>query len=132
MAKTNGGVSKGTWITFTPLNAVTATTTSSAIPIAGAKKITWFFTRADHSAGSSAFKTSISLDGTTFVDFNGLIQDQTNTNAQTKVRATTITLSSDTTVVASMDLDHHAAVEMKVTVTETTDGTHTAKCYLEF
>jgi hypothetical protein len=114
------------------LAAVTATTTSDAFNIENATRITLFLTRANHSAGSSAFKVQVahSIDGT-FTDFNGLIQDSTNTNAQTKVRATTITLASDTTVIASMDLEHHNFRFARVVVTETTDGTHTATVLVE-
>lgn len=115
----------------TPLSAVTATTTSHEIDILGAKRVTFAFTRADHSSGSSAFKVQVSLDGATFVDFNGLIEDLTNTNAQDSVRATTITLSADGTKVASMDLERHCVRKMKVVVTETTDGTHSCKAVVE-
>ena len=34
-------------------------------PIQGAKKITWYFTRANHSSGSTAFTVDISHDGST-------------------------------------------------------------------
>ena len=126
MTKLNGALAIGTWNLYTPLNAVTATTTSFVMDIAGAKRISLAFTRADHSAGSSAFKVQVSVDGTTFVDFQGLVQDLENTNAQTKTRVTTITLSSDTTVMASMDLEHQIYKAMKVVGTETTDGTMSA------
>lgn len=117
---------------LTPLNGVTATTTSEVINIENARRITLLLTRANHSSGSSAFKVQVAFDKAgTFVDFNGLIQDSTNTNAQTKVRATTITLASDTSVVASMDLAHHNFKFARVVVTETTDGTHTAKMLIE-
>ncbi len=115
-----------------PLNAVTATTTSEAIEVLGARRISLALTRADHSSGSSAFKVQVTIDdGETWVDFNGLVQDITNTNEQNKTRATTITLSSNTTVLASMDLQHHHVQKMRVVVTETTDGTHTAKVLIE-
>ena len=119
--------------TTTPLNAVTATTTSVAISMEGVRKASLLLTRADHSSGSSAFKVQVSIDGgTTYVDFNSLIQDLTNTNAQDVVRATTITLSSNTSVLASVDLQRVAITHMKVVVTETTDGTHTAVLSREY
>lgn len=119
------------YIHKTLFSAVTETTTSEPVDILGAKRITLELKRANHSAGSSAFKVQVSIDGTNFTDFNGLIQDQANTNAQTKVRVTTITLSSDSTVYASMDLTHHNFNAMRVVVTETTDGAHTAKALIE-
>lgn len=132
MTKKNGGVAKGTWQCLTPISAATATTTSSEIPIAGAKRITWFFTRANHSSGSTAFDVDVSLDGTTYVDFNKLISNATNTNAQTLTRVASVTLSSNTSTAVSMDLDHDVFYSMKVTATETTDGTHTAACIIEY
>lgn len=116
---------------ITVLNAVTATTTSSAQNISGAKKVTFFFKRENHSAGSSAFKVSGSIDGTNFVDLNSLIEDLTNTNVQDYTRVTTVTLSADGTKVASLDLTHLCLESIKVTVTETSDGTHTATMLIE-
>lgn len=132
MAGTSGAIEKGTYRLLTPINAVTETTTSDVVNIAGAEKVTFAFTRADHGSGSSAFKVQVSVDGENFFDFNSLIEDQTNTNAQTKERATTITLSADGTTIASMDLEHHHFLEMKVVATETTDGTHTAKALIQY
>ena len=116
---------------ITVLDAVTATKTSSAQNISGAKKVTFFFKRANHSAGSSAFKVSGSIDGTNFVDLNSLIEDLTNTNVQDYTRVTTVTLSADGTKVASLDLTHLCLESIKVTVTETSDGTHTATMLIE-
>jgi len=132
MAKINGAVAIGTWSIHTPLNAVTATTTSSVLDIAGATRISLAFTRADHSSGSSAFKVQVSVDGTTFVDFNKLITNTENAIAEGEVRVTTITLSANGTTVASMDLDKSIYKAMKVVVTETTDGTHTAKALISY
>lgn len=114
------------------LDAVTATTISSNINIEGATRITLMFTRANHSSGSSAFDVDVSVDGVTFVDFNKLISNVTNTNAQNLTRVGSVTLSSNTTEVYTMDLGQDVYKYMRVTVTETTDGTHTAKaliCY---
>lgn len=132
MAKLNGAIAQGTWSIHTPINAVTATTTSSAINIAGAKRISLAFTRADHSAGSTDFNVEVSVDGTIFIDFNKLITNVANTNGQTEVRVTTITLSSNTTEFVTMDLDKSVYKAMKVVATETTDGTHTAKALITY
>lgn len=130
--KQAGGVSPGTFRVYTPLNAVTATTTSNEIPISGAKKVTLALTRANHGSGSSAFKVQVSVDGSTYVDYNGLMEDLTNTNAQDVTRVTTITLSANGTTMARLDLSSMGFLGMKVVVTETTDGTHTAKALVEF
>jgi len=116
---------------ITVLDAVTATTTSSAQVVSGAKKITFFFTRANHSAGSSTFKVSGSIDGTTFVDLNSLIEDLTNTNAQNYTRTATVALSANGTKVAGLDLTHLGYEAIKVTVTEGVDGTHSCSMLIE-
>ena len=116
---------------ITALNAVTATTTSEAIAVSGAKKITLAFTRANHSAGSSAFSVLGTVDGETYVTLNKLVTNVTNTNAQDVVRAASVTLSSNTTEIAHLDIGSLALLAIKVKVTETTDGTHTAKVLIE-
>jgi hypothetical protein len=113
------------------LAAVTQTTTSESVNVETASRITLAFTRANHSAGSSAFKIQVSVDVSTYVDFNSLIRDQNDTNAESEARVTTITLSSDTTVIASMDMEYHNFKWIRAVVTETTDGTHTAVALIE-
>lgn len=130
--KLSGGVQKATYVVRTLLDGVTATTTSAAVPSAGANRATFALTRADHSAGSSAFKIQGTVDGTTWVDLNSLMEDLTNTNAQNHTRVTTITLAADGTTFASLDLEHATYLGLRVVVTETTDGTHTAKVLLEY
>jgi len=118
--------------TIVALNAVTATTTSAAIPLKGVRKATLFLTRAAHSAGNTAFTVTVSGDDTTYVGYNKLVTNVTNTNSQTPIRVATVTLSSNTTETVSMDLALDALSSMKVVATETTDGTHTAKVVLEY
>jgi len=132
MAKLNGAVALGTWNIHTLLNAVTATTTSFILDIAGASRISLLLTRADHSSGTSAFKVQVSVDGVTFVDFNKLITNKNTTNAQTEIRVTTVTLVADGSSVVSMDLDKSVYKAMRVVCTETTDGTHTAKALVSY
>lgn len=124
-------ITKGTYNISTPINAVTATTTSEEIVIAGAKKVSLMFTRANHSAGSSTFTVEVSLDGTTYVAYNKLISNVTNTNAQTLTRVASVALASNTSSTVSMDLENDAFYSMKITATEATDGTHTAQCLIE-
>lgn len=127
----NGAITPDTYNVLTPLNAVIATTTSEEIVIAGAKKVSLMFTRANHAAGSSTFTVEVSLDGTTYVAYNKLISNVTNTNAQTKTRVASVALASNTSSLVSMDLENDAFYSMKITVTEVTDGTHTAQCLIE-
>lgn len=105
------------------IDGATATTTSSAINVEGASKVTMLCTRADHSAGATAFSATGSLDGTTFFALP-LVEQAATTNAQTITRTTSKSLSSNTSVWLSVDMEYLALKEIKVTATETTDGTH--------
>lgn len=113
------------------IDAVTATTVSEPINIENAEKISLIFTRANHSAGSSAFSVEVSLDGITYVAFNKLITNVTNTNAQTKTRVASVSLASNTSSIVAMDLENDIFRWMRITATETTDGTHTAKALIQ-
>lgn len=116
----------------TPLDGVTATTTSSALPMDNVTKATWVFTRADHSSGSTAFTVEVSADNSTWIGYNKLISNATNTNSQTLIRTAGPTLSSNTSETVTMDLEHDTFAYVRVTATETTDGTHTAKLIRQY
>jgi hypothetical protein len=114
------------------LNGVTATTTSSAIDVRGAKKVTLFLKRADHTSGSTAFSVTGSIDGVNYVTSNMIIDNLTNTNAQHYTRVASKALSANSTVVVGLDVSKIPFRYIKVTATETTDGTHTASALVEF
>ena len=114
---------------ITALDAVTETTTSGAINVKYAKKVVLLLTRADHSAGTSTFTVSGSVDdGTTYVPLNILRDNATGvlTLVANKV------LSANGTALVSVDLEGTGMAfdYIKVTVTEGTDGTHSAKVYI--
>lgn len=139
MAKLNGTIARGTWQLYTPLNAVTATTNSVSIPVAGAKRIACQFTRANHSSGSSAFKVQFSFDDTVWVDYNMLVQNLardagTGTAGEDigTTAVTTVTLASNTTEMWFVDTQFLVAPYMRVVVTETTDGVHTCQVVVEY
>lgn len=117
---------------ITALSAVTDTATSEAIDVKYAEKITLLLTRANHSAGSSAFTVTGSVDGTTYVALNTLIDNVTNTNVQTLTRIDTKTLSADGSALVALDLEQFGYSFIKVTVTEATDGTHSAVVLVEY
>lgn len=119
--------SKGTILEVTLLNAVTATTNGPAIGVRGADRITVEFTRADHSAGSSAFKVQGSIDsGTTWHDLDIIAHDGSRTRAQSD------TLSANGSAVHDVDVSTGVFTHIRGVVTETTDGTHTAKAIIKF
>lgn len=128
----SGAITPYTFRVITCIDAVTATTEATAIVIAGAKKITFFITRSNHSAGSTLFDVDVSLDGTTYIDFNQLVTNAVNAISEGLVRVANVSLASNTTVAVSMDLSQHSFYTMKPKVTETTDGTHTVKALIEY
>ncbi len=118
---------------ITALNAVTATTTSQAIDITGAEKVTFAFTRAANAGGTSTFSVTGSVDGTTFVTLNNIITNVTNANSEDLTRVASVAIANtNATVVAFLDMEYMTLKEIKVTVTETSDGTHTAKVLVEY
>ena len=121
--------------TITALNAVTATTTSDKFYVGDASKITLLLRRADHTSGSSAFTIKASLDevGTVTPDMTALnlwIDNVTNTNAQNLTRVNEKTLSANGDAFLFLDPAIHINW-LEITVTETTDGTHSAFIILQ-
>lgn len=121
------------------INAVTATTVGEQISIQDAERVSFVFKRSNHSSGSTAFTVSVSADGldvaagdSTWVAYAKLIDNVTNSNAQTLTRVSTSTLSSNTSVTLSMDLTADAFTKIRVTATETTDGTHDAWVIIKY
>ncbi len=102
--------------------AVAATATSVAIPVEGARKVSFWLNRTNHSSGSTAFTFTGSVDGTNFVALNNILTDVANTNAQTNIRVASVSLASDTSQLVSMDIDKLALKAIKVVCTITTDG----------
>ena len=108
------------------IDSATATETSQPINIEDATSITLVFKRSDHSSGSTAFTVTVSVDGTNFIAYNKLIDNVTNSNAQQLTRVASSSLASNTTKFYTMDLSCDTFKEIKVTATQTTDGTHDA------
>lgn len=104
---------------------------SNEVNVAGAKKITFIFKRANHSSGSTDFQVKVSLDGTNFVQYNKLIKNTTNTNSQQLTREGTVTLSSNTSELYSVDV-HDAFLALKTSVKNDTDGDGTVDILIEY
>jgi len=117
-------------VTLKVLDAVTATTTSETVDVGGAYGLSIQGVRANDAGGTSTFSLLVSNDGTTFITYNGLITNVTNTIGQTPVRAASVAVAaSDGTVLAKVD-DFFGFRYVQVKVTETADGTHSA--YLHY
>ena len=122
--------------TYTALNAVTATTTSSKYYVGGAKRVAVLLRRADHGSGSSAFTIKGSLDeiGTvtpTMTALNVWLDNVTNTNTQNLTRVVGKTLAANGD--AFLWLSPECLINwIEITCTESVDGTHSAFIICEY
>ena len=120
------------WEKIKVLDDVTATTTSTAISIAGAKKVILVYKRADHNEGKTVFSAQVSLDGVNYITYNKWISNVANTNAQTLTRVASVdTGTANATGLLTMSPED-GFLDIKVTATETTEGTHSAWLYIEY
>jgi hypothetical protein len=101
----------------------TADTTSNPIDITGAKKVSIFLNEADESVPINNrqvdLTVQVSIDGTTFVGYNLLIQNLTNANNQDLTRVATINRATAGTDVLYMQ--DFTLKSMKVLL-DVTDG----------
>lgn len=112
------------------IDAVTTTTTSNAILVAGAKAIglevySEAVSETQDRAGN--FKITASMDGgTTFRTYNMLLSNATNSNEQNLTRVATLALTAGSAQNAIAWLDPMtlgAITHIKVVFTRTTEGT---------
>jgi len=115
----------------TALSAVATTTTSEAIDIRYAKKVSILLTRAAHNSGNHVFTVTGSIDGTTYVICNKLIKNIANAISEGLTRVASVTLSANGSELVSLDLENDSFHYIKVTATKTTDGTATAIILIE-
>lgn len=113
------------------IQAATATATGQPVNIKNASKVSFIFKRSAHGSGSTSFSVSVSIDGTNWAVYNRLLTNVANSNSETIVHAAAMALGSDTTEFASMSAED-AFVWVKVTATETTDGTHDAWVVVQY
>jgi hypothetical protein len=111
----------------TAIDGVTETTISDAINIEGAKKVTFLFS----TTGSAIFTVEGSLDGTTFKDSALMIPSSSNTNAQTVMREVSRTLNAGSKICA-LDLQNFCYHSIRITATESANGTHGCTCLVEY
>ncbi len=121
----------------TLLNAVSATTTSNAIDIEGAKRVTLVFSVSGVTGtglATSTFTFETSLDGTNFVTYNKMIDNVTNTNAQNVTRVANQVMDTNGNDFLSMDLqnDIFKFLRVKDTITGTTTSSVTVKALIDY
>lgn len=121
------------------LNAVTATTISKKFWVGGASRIAFHFRRANHSAGESAFTIKGSLEpfeaGNATADSYGnptggnlITMTDIGTNIVESLDGLTLSANGDTFAFLA---PQYLMNWVEITVTETTDGTHSAWIVLE-
>jgi len=113
------------------IDAVTVTTTSSAVSIRGATKVMLVGQRSADAGGTTAFSATVSVDGVNYVAYNKWIDNVTNSNVQTLTRVTSKAIAAANGFIFLTMSPEDTFAWIKVTVTETADGTHSAWLYLE-
>lgn len=117
---------------YTALDAVDDTATSDAIEIAGAKKAQVYFAYSNAAGagnGTSTFSVEVSPNGTDWYDYNKLISNVANTNAQEVTRVATVEQSATTSALYAVDLEHDTFRNMRcVAALEATTTAKTATC----
>lgn len=116
---------------ITALDAVTATTVSSKIWIGGFKRVAVLFRRAADAGGTSAFTvkagfSELASDSPTMTAYNMLIDNVTNSSAQNLTHVNGKSIAASNGDVMLWMNPACPATHLEVTVTETTDGTHSA------
>lgn len=104
----------------TPLNVVTASSTSSAIDIKGAKRVTLVLSTDIPKAGygTTTFDVDVSIDGSNYYDYNKLVENLADTNSQSLTRISSKSFSATSTgYIVSMDLESDVFESMKITAT---------------
>ncbi len=99
------------------LQATTTQATSTPLRVDGAKKAQIYFTRSDSNSASTAtstFSVQVSPDEVTWVDYNKLISNVTNSNAQTVTRVgSNQTVGATTTTMYSLDLENDTFLSVR-------------------
>jgi hypothetical protein len=126
----------------TLLSATTTTATSTTpngggvATTTGAKKATVYFTRDSGSggnAGTSTFSIQVTPDGTNWYNYNKLISNVTNTNAQTLTRVSSVNIVAATsTTLVAMDFQDDAFLALRCVALINTDGANTCKIAVEY
>jgi len=106
------------------IDDATATTTSAAIPISGAQKVTFVFKRSGHSSGKTVFSVTVSADDSNYITYNKLIDNVANTNVQDLTRVASYDTGAANATKFYTLSPEDTFTHCKVTATETTDGTH--------
>jgi hypothetical protein len=117
---------------LTALDGVTTSSTSTAMWVGDYERIGLLFSAAAISSGNGVFSLQVSQSGnasdvpTSWVNYNMLIDNVTNSNVQTLTRVASKTLSANGDVLVWLDT-LFPVTHLRTIVVRTTDGTYTVK-----
>lgn len=112
------------------LTAVTATTTSNAVGVNSAGRLSIMLLSQNISSGNGVFSVQVSNDGTNYATYNRLTTNVVNSISEGDVRVASLTLSTNTTNFLFFPPgDTFAYLRAKVTVS--TDGIYSAVAYID-
>ena len=100
--------------------------------ISGAKNVVMYFSRdagTGGNGGSTNYKVQVTRDGTTWLDYNTLLQNLATSTDQTSLSS--ITISAATTTVETY-LQNLGFKALRCIVVETTDGSHSCAASAQF
>jgi hypothetical protein len=116
------------------LNATTTSATSSPRIVSGARSVTFFFDRLGPNGagvGTSTFSVQVSPDASSYVTYNKLISNVTNTNVQDLTRVGTVELTGTTTALYTMDLSGEAFYTARCIAVSAATGTATCSAIIQ-
>lgn len=129
-ATTTNATSTGT--TFTDSNG---RIDNGYFVLKGAEAATMYFTRygASDSEATSTFNIQVSMDGTTWIDYNKMISNVTNSNSQELTRVSSVTIVGATsTVMTSLDLNQDAPYAVRCIATIGDDGSNECRATAKY
>lgn len=101
--------------------------------IAGANHVSFQFSRGDTTgqgnSGNTVFKVQVTPDGTTWLDYNTLLQNSATSTDRQSVASVTISAATSTVVTYMENLGFYG---VRCIAVETTDGEHTCKASADF
>ena len=114
------------------LDDVVDTTTSAAIPIEGASKVVLVYKRSNHATGKTIFSATVSVDGVNYIAYNKWITNTANAIAEGLTRVASVDTGTNNVTGFLTMSPEDGFKDIKVTATETTDGTHAVWLYIEY
>ena len=140
-ASTTAQTNFATTTSATSTNITSWTTSSGMVDkgyfvVAGAKKVTMFFTRGDTlgtgNTGTTTYKVQTSPDGTTWYDFKKLVQATSTSISNAVIQATAGIEAATLTLSYGLDLNFDAVYAIRCIVVETIDGDHSCASSAQF